>query len=325
MNNNSQDIINIGKNIFAGEAQTLQNCADALDMNFVKAAEILSGAARIVVTGIGKSGIIGHKIAAMLSSIGIPAYFMHSVDALHGDIGIIQKNDVVLMLSKSGSTDEIVRLVPYIKSRSAITIALVSDKSSYLALNSDICLYLPVEQEGCPLNIVPMSSTTAALAMGDALASAVMNLRKVSMYDFSLQHPLGQIGRNITVQVKDIMHSGNNLPIIYTGMKFKDALIEMTNKKLGCVCVCDKEQKLSGFITDGDVRRILQKHDNIGELSADDIMTKSPVTIAKNLFLGEALSVMSNRESQISVLPVVEHNNVLIGIIRIHDIVRSGI
>lgn len=318
-------IIEQGKATFKAEANVLLECAKILDESFAKAALRLSKAKKIIVTGIGKSGIIGEKIAATLASIGKPAYFMHSVDALHGDIGIIQENDVVILLSKSGSTDEIIRLIPYIKSRSAFTIALVSNNSSYLALNSDICLYLPVESEACPLDIVPTSSTTAALAMGDALAVAIMELNKVSLFDFSMQHPLGQIGRNITIKVQDIMHKGSQLPIVFHGMKFKDALIEMTNKKLGCVCICNNQKQLEGIITDGDVRRILQKHDNIGHLLVEEVMTKSPITIKKDLFLGEALSVMSNRDSQISVLTVCEENDELVGIIRVHDIVRSGI
>ncbi len=325
LENNYNNIVNIGKNVFKSEADTVIKCAEILDDNFAKAAIILAKAERIVVTGIGKSGIIGQKIAATLASIGKHSYFMHSVDALHGDIGIIQKNDVVILLSKSGSTDEIIRLLPYIKTRSAFTIALVSDKDSYLAVNSDICLYLPVESEACPLNIVPTNSTTAALAMGDALSVAIMKINKISIFDFSMQHPLGQIGRNITIKVQDIMHCGNKIPVIFSGMKFKDALIEMTNKKLGCVCICNKHNKLKGIITDGDVRRILQKNDNITNLYADEVMTKSPTTISKDIFLGEALSIMSNRESQISVLPVIEDNGTLIGVIRVHDIVRSGI
>lgn len=323
--NKIDKVIESGKETFRNEAENLLQCAELVGEEFARAAVILSEAEKIIVTGIGKSGLIGEKIAATLASIGKPAYFMHSVDALHGDIGIVQKNDVVIMLSKSGSTDEIVRLMPFIKSRSAFTIALVSNKDSYLAANSDICLFLPVEAEACPLNIVPTTSTTVALAMGDALAVAIMKLNSISIKDFSMQHPLGQIGRNITIKVGDIMHKGEQIPVCYNGMKFKEALIEMSNKKLGCVCICDSNNKLNGIITDGDVRRILQKYDNIGNITVDEVMTKKPISITKDLFLGEALSVMSNRESQISVLAVLDEEETLLGIIRVHDIVRSGI
>lgn len=320
-----QVIAEIGKSVFANEIAALNSAMELINGSFSQAAMLIAKSERIVISGVGKSGLIGKKIAATFSSIGKPAYFMHPVDALHGDIGIIQSGDTVLLLSKSGSTDEIVRLMPYIKSRSAYTIALVSDKNSYLGINSDICLHLPIESEACPLNIVPTSSTTSALAMGDALAVAVMRIGNITLEDFSLQHPLGQIGRNITLRVKDIMHKGENIPKIAVGSSFKNAIIAMSDKKLGCVCVCDSSDKLFGLITDGDVRRILQKYDNIGGLIVDEIMTKAPTYITQDLFLGEALSVMSNRTSQISVLPVLDDEHKVLGVIRVHDIVRSGI
>ncbi len=322
---NTQSVIEIGRAVFQNEISALQAAMEIIDEKFNNAAKAIAKSDKIIISGVGKSGLIGKKIAATFSSIGKPAYFMHPVDALHGDIGIIQAGDTVILLSKSGSTDEIVRLMPYIKSRSAFTIALVSDTDSYLAINSDICLYLPIESEACPLNIVPTSSTTSALAMGDALAVAVMNIQNITLEDFSMQHPLGQIGRNITLKVKDIMHSGDKIPKVLSGSSFKNAIITMSDKKLGCVCICDENDVLCGLITDGDVRRTLQKYDNIGELKVEDIMTLSPSFITSELFLGEALAVMSNRDSQISVLPVLDNTHKVLGVIRVHDIVRSGI
>lgn len=316
-------IIETGKQVFADEISVLEESGNLLGEEFAEAAEILASAERIIITGVGKSGLVGRKIAATFASIGKPAYFIHPVDALHGDIGIVQPGDIVVMLSKSGSTEETVRLLPYIKSRSAKIIAMVSNCDSYLAHNADICLYMPVEREACPLNIVPTCSTTAAMAMGDALAVAVMNIRNVTLKQFSMQHPLGQIGRNITLKVKDIMHSGDKMPFVAENSSFKEALIVMSAKKLGCVCVCEENLKLVGIITDGDVRRTLHKFDNIGALKASDVMTAGPVTIPPEMFLGEALAVMSNRDSQISVLPVVTEENTLLGIIRVHDIIRS--
>lgn len=320
---NSNSIINIGRDAVDNEIQALNNAKNLLGDNFVKAVNLIADSKKLVVTGVGKSGLIGQKIAATFSSLGLPAHSMHSVDALHGDIGIIEENDTVIMLSKSGSTDEIVRLMPFIKSRKANTIAIVSDENSYLAHNSDVTILIPIETEACPLNIVPTSSTTATLAIGDALAVAVMNVKNITIEDFSKQHPLGQIGRNITLQVKDVMHSGNKIPKVFSRELFKNSIIEMSNKKLGCVCVVDNDDVLRGIITDGDVRRTLQKYDNLRDLTVEDIMCNNPSTIEPDVFLGEALSQMSNRESQISVLAVTDSNK-LVGIIRVHDIIRSG-
>lgn len=319
------NIEQIGRKAFDDEISALIAARERIDEKFAEAAQVIAKSERLVITGVGKSGLVGQKIAATFASIGKPAYFMHPVDALHGDIGIVRPGDTVIMLSKSGSTDEIVRLMPYIKSRSAFTISLVSDNSSYLAVNSDICLYLPIEREACPLNIVPTCSTTSALAMGDALAVAVMKICNITLEKFSLQHPLGQIGRNITLRVKDIMHSGEKIPAVPVHSLFKTAIITMSAKKLGCVCVINENGELCGLITDGDVRRALHKYDNIGQLTVEDIMTKCPTYITDDLFLGEALAVMSNRESQISVLPVVDAEKKLLGVVRVHDIVRSGI
>ncbi len=323
-NSVKQKIINYGKEAIENEIFALNNAKELLSDNFAKAVQMIAGAKKLVITGVGKSGIIGQKIAATFSSIGLPAHSMHSVDALHGDIGIIQKGDTVIMLSKSGSTDEIVRLMPFIKSRNANTISIVSDENSYLAINADITILIPIESEACPLNIVPTSSTTATLAIGDALAVAVMKLKDISIEDFSKQHPLGQIGRNITLQVKDIMHSGVKIPRVSSGELFKNSIIEMSNKKLGCVCVTNDIGELMGIITDGDVRRTLQKYDNLKDLKVDEVMSSHPSTISPNIFIGQALSLMSNRDSQISVLAVVDKDKKLAGIIRIHDIIRSG-
>src|SRR5574344_1382490 len=196
------NIEQLGRKAFDDEISALIAAREHIVEKFAEAAQVIAKSERLVITGVGKSGLVGQKIAATFASIGKPAYFMHPVDALHGDIGIVRSGDTVIMLSKSGSTDEIVRLMPYIKSRSAFTISLVSDNTSYLAVNSDICLYLPIEREACPLNIVPTCSTTSALAMGDALAVAVMKISNITLEKFSLQHPLGQIGRNITLRVK---------------------------------------------------------------------------------------------------------------------------
>lgn len=305
------------------EILSLERLKSRLDSTFIKAVEIISNSNKVVFSGIGKSGLIGAKISATLSSIGVSSIFLHPVEALHGDIGTVQDNDVCVMLSKSGSTEELIKLLPFIKMRKAKIITIVGNINSYLARNSDLVLDASIEREACPFNLAPTSSSTTALALGDALAIAIMKYKKVTLEDFSKLHPLGQIGRNITIKVKDIMHQGVNLPVITKNKMIKDAIIEISNKKLGAVCIVEDE-KLLGIITDGDIRRLLTNSENIAGISVEEIMTKEPIRINCEAFVGEALAVMENRDSQISVLPVVDGNN-LVGLIRIHDIVKTGV
>ncbi|MCX6153400.1 MAG: KpsF/GutQ family sugar-phosphate isomerase [Candidatus Kapabacteria bacterium] len=306
------------------EIDSLIAMMERLDESFIRACTILSESNKVITAGVGKSGMIGRKIAATLSSIGLPSVFLHPVEALHGDIGIIQKGDSVILLSKSGNTEEIITLIPYIKSRKASIIAITGNPDSYLSRAADVSLDASVEAEACPFNLAPTTSTTAALVMGDALAVACMKIREVSLEDFSLTHPQGQIGRNISLQVRDVMHKNEHLAWINPEAAFKDALIEISNKKLGCVCILDSNKKLIGIITDGDVRRILQIRDNIGNISAAEVMTTNPVSINEDAFLNDALLVMENRDSQISALPVINSAGECVGLIRTHDILRSG-
>ena len=216
-------------------------------------------------------------------------------------------------------------MLPYLKGRNALLVAITGNVQSYLAQNSDFWLNAYVDEEGCPLNTAPMASALVSLAIGDALAAAVIKLKNISVRDFSRQHPLGQLGRNLTLTVKDVMHTGSRLPVVSEDAGFKKAVIEITDKTLGCVCIVDVSGKLSGIITDGDVRRVFYKYDDIGNLKAKEIMTKNPVSVAPTKLLGEALSIMENRKTQINVLRVVADNNELLGVIRLHDIVKSGI
>ena len=292
---------------------------------YAKAVEILSSSRKIIVTGVGKSGLVAKKIAATLSSIGFKSFFLHPVEALHGDIGLVENGDCCILLSKSGTSEDIVRLVPYLKSRNVKLIAIVGNNNSYLANNSDVIINGAVEKEACPYNITPTTSTLTALAIGDALAISLMLHNNITITDFAKNHPLGQIGKNITIKVKDLMHKNSALPTIKSNSYFRDAIIEISNKKLGCVCVIDDNKKLIGIITDGDVRRMLQKFDDIRNLKVEDVMSVDPITIGFDIFLNEALSIMEQRDSQINVLPVVDENNKCVGVIRIHDIIRSGI
>lgn len=319
-----QKLIDEGKRVFNDEIKAIGNAVDFLNEDFAEAVIKIAEAKRVIVSGVGKSGIIGKKIAATLSSVGVPSFFIHPVEALHGDIGMVQNDDVAILLSKSGSTDEIVKFIPYLKMRNSFIISIVGNMASYMARNSNIPLNAEVEREACALNLAPTSSTTLALVIGDALAVAAMKYLNVTREDFAKLHPLGQLGRNITLRIKDVMHQGSDLPIVTEDMPFKEALIEMTRKALGCICIIDENKNLKGIITDGDVRRILQKNDDIRNLMVADVMTSDPINISQDYFLGEAMSLMENRESQINVLPVTE-NKKLIGVIRIHDIIRSGL
>ncbi len=322
---NPKELIEEAIRVIEEESQALQKFKSAISDSFPQAIDMIVEAKKLIVSGIGKSGIIGEKIAATFSSLGKPSFFLHPVESLHGDIGIVEKHDVVILLSKSGSTEEIVRLLPYLKSRSAKIIALVGNMSSYLARNSDISIDCSVEKEACPLEIAPMSSTTVALAAGDALAACYMKATNLSLEQFSRQHPLGQIGRNITLTVKDVMHKDSNLPLIIETATFKEAIMEISNRGLGCVCVINGENLLVGILTDGDIRRTLQNYNSIESIYAKEVMTKNPVSITENAFLGDALILMEQRNSQISVLPVVNDKGMLSGVIRLHDIIRSGL
>ncbi len=313
------------KRTFKEEIKAIETAYERIDNSYTDAVEIISKANKIVLTGVGKSGLIAKKIAATFSSIGISSVFLHPVEALHGDIGIVQKGDAAILISKSGGTKELVKLVPYLKMQSAQIISIVGNMNSFLAANSDIVLDGSVNREACPHNLVPTSSTTVALVIGDALAVAAMKKRNVTIENFARLHPLGQIGRNITVRIKDIMHKGQAMPTIKTGSKILDAILIISEKGLGCVCVTDDDNNLLGLITDGDLRRALQKNIDIRDAKVDSVMTANPITCQDNAFLGEVLAIMEQRPSQLSVMPVVNADKLLCGVVRIHDIILSGV
>ncbi|MGB9702355.1 MAG: KpsF/GutQ family sugar-phosphate isomerase [Candidatus Kapaibacteriota bacterium] len=334
MNKNNENKLNSEKEfeyqekfneIFKIEIESLILAQSKIGVHYFKAAKMISEANKVILSGIGKSGLIAKKIAATLSSYNISAAFLHPVEALHGDIGIIQPKDVVILLSKSGSTEEITRLVPFIKSRTAQIISIVSNTNSYLAYNSDVVLEAAITREACPFNIAPTSSTTSTIVIGDAISIVSALLKNFKLEDFSKTHPLGTIGKQINLQVKDIMHKGNNLPVLFESSTFKDAIIKISEKGLGCVVIINEEYELKGLITDGDVRRALQKYNEINNLTTHDIMTKNPISINENEYLDVALALMESRESQISLLVVVDESNKVVGVIRLHDIIRSGL
>lgn len=311
--------------IFDTEIQSLILAKSRISDNFIEAARLIANSNKVILSGIGKSGIIARKIAVTLASYNISAIFLHPVEALHGDIGIIQENDVVILLSKSGSTDEIVRLVPFIKSRNAKIISIINNINSFLSSNSDIVLEALITEEACIFGIAPTSSTTVSLVIGDVIAITAAKIKGITIKDFSKTHPLGNIGRKISLQVKDVMHPLNKLSIVNSEVSLKDTIISISQMGLGCTVVADTDNTLLGFITDGDIRRALQKNDEIRQLRAMDVMTTNPITINQDEYLDVALSIMENRQSQINSLVVTDEKNKVVGVIRLHDIVRSGI
>ena len=282
---------------------------------------------KIVILGVGKSGIIAQKIAATMTSTGTGALYLHPSDALHGGIGIINAEDVVMILSNSGETDEIIEMLPYLKRRQVPIIALVGNLNSTLARRADAVIDGSVDQEACPLNLAPTTSTTVALALGDALAMTLMQVKGLTPDDFAVNHPAGQLGKRLTLTVADLMHSGSDNPTIGLGAVWVDAVKGISAGGLGAVNVVDEAGRLAGIITDGDLRRAIQKSDpaSLAKLRSDELMTRNPAVASPELLAYDALRLMEDRPSQISVLPVVDGDRVCVGLIRLHDIVRSGL
>lgn len=282
---------------------------------------------KIVILGVGKSGIIAQKIAATMTSTGSGALYLHPSDALHGGIGIINSDDVVMILSNSGETDEIIEMLPYLKRRQVPIIALVGNPGSTLARRADAFIDGSVDQEACPLNLAPTTSTTVALALGDALAMTLMQVKGLTPDDFAVNHPAGQLGKRLTLTVADLMHSGADNPTIAVGARWVDAVKGISAGGLGAVNVIDDAGRLAGIITDGDLRRAIQKNEpgSLANLRSDELMTRNPAVASPELLAYDALQLMEDRPSQISVLPVVDSDRVCVGLIRLHDIVRSGL
>jgi arabinose-5-phosphate isomerase len=282
---------------------------------------------KIVILGVGKSGIIAQKIAATMTSTGTGALYLHPSDALHGGIGIINAGDAVMILSNSGETDEIIEMLPYLKRRQVPIIALVGNLNSTLARRADAVIDGSVDQEACPLNLAPTTSTTVALALGDALAMTLMQVKGLTTDDFAVNHPAGQLGKRLTLTVADLMHSGSDNPTIAMGSGWAEVVKGITAGGLGAVNVVDDAGRLAGIITDGDLRRAIQNHDagSLTRLLCDELMTGNPTVASPDLLAYAALQLMEDRPSQISVLPVIDSDRVCVGLIRLHDIVRSGL
>ena len=304
------------------EARAVSGLSAFINDDFEKAVQaIFSGKGRVVVSGIGKSAIIAHKIVATFNSTGTPSIFMHAADAIHGDLGMVQQNDVLMLISKSGESPEIKVLVPLLKNFGNTLIAMVGNTDSYLARNASIVLNTSVEQEACPNNLAPTSSTTAQLVMGDALAICLMELNGFQSQDFAKFHPGGSLGKKLYLRVSDL-YADNEKPQVLADQSVKEVIVEMTAKRLGITAVVESDGSLLGIITDGDLRRMLEKNSDIEKVKAGDIMTRNPKTIGSDELAISALDVL--RKNEISQLSVTNGRKYE-GIIHLHDLIREGL
>jgi arabinose-5-phosphate isomerase len=311
------------------ESEAIVKTASRLDQQQVESVITLLSTCKgkTVILGVGKSGIVAQKIAATMTSTGTAALYLHPSDALHGGLGIVQPEDVVIVLSNSGETDEIVGMLPYLKHRGVPIIAILGNLDSTLGNRADAVLDASVDQEACPLNLAPTTSTTVALAIGDALAMTLMKVKGLTPDDFAVNHPAGRLGKRLTLRVVDLMHGGSQCPSIPLGSPWIDVVRAISLGGLGAVNVVDDKGRLAGVITDGDLRRTIETkdHASLTKLICDELMTRNPVIASPELLAYDALRLMEDRPSQISVLPVVDERGVCLGLIRLHDIVRSGL
>jgi len=326
---NRAQVLKRAADVLRIEADGIISIIERLDDSFLRAIELLAGCSgKVVVTGMGKSGLICRKIAATLASTGTPSFFLHSGDAVHGDLGMVMKGDVVLAVSNSGETDEILKLLPHCKFLGLKLIVMTGNADSTLAKAADVVVNVGVKEEACPLGLAPTASTTAALAMGDALAVVLLEHKGFKEEDFAVRHPGGILGRRLLLRVEDLMHRGSELPIVRFDTAIKEALFEITDKRLGVTGVVDKQGNLVGIITDGDLRRGLQTHGTeIFSKSAQQVMTLAPRTIAKDALASEALARMEqNTPRPITSLFVLDfQSKTPIGVIHLHDIFKAGL
>jgi arabinose-5-phosphate isomerase len=317
-----KELVELVKESFLHDIIELQNASERIQWSaIIDAGKVIRESEHVIAIGVGKSAIMAKRLASSLTSIGVKSVFLHPIDALHGDIGIIGPKDVIIIFSNSGNTEEIVSIMPFLTMRAHAIIGIIGNPDSIISKQCDISIDATIQKEGCPLNIVPTTSLLIATAISNALIVAIMYLSKTTKDDFAKSHPAGQLGRNLLLTVESVMIKGNDsLPFISPEQSLKDLIIIMSEKKLGCAIVSDDAKNIIGFITDGDVRRCLAGIDQLSGIVAKDIMTKNPITIHAHASLGEALSLMEDRENKIGVLPVIDERNQCIGIIRLHDI-----
>lgn len=321
---NMDTIIKKGREVVRIEAEAVAALEERIGESFAKAVDLIfNSKGRVVVTGMGKSGLVARKIVATMNSTGTPAIFLHPSDAVHGDLGMVRKEDVVICISKSGNTAEIQEILPMFKRIGVPIIALVGQPKSRLAREATIMLDVSVKEEACPLDLAPTASTTATLAIGDALAIALLEKRQFTQEEFAMFHPGGILGKRLLLKVEEIMVSGDGVPKVSREVTLSDAILEMTTKRLGATCVVNGDGTLEGIITDGDLRRLLQKTTNISHVKAELAMTKSPKTIRKDMLAALALQEMES--FNITQLIVVDDQHRPIGMVHLHDLVKAGL
>lgn len=321
---NTASFKKLGQKVIELENQAISALSVRVDQSFCAAGEIiLNCTGRVVVVGMGKSGHVGGKIAATLASTGTPAFFVHPGEASHGDLGMITVKDVVIAISNSGETAEILTILPMIKRMDVKLIAFTGNQDSTLAKQADVTINVGVNKEACPLNLAPTSSTTATLVMGDALAVALLETRGFTEEDFARSHPGGTLGKRLLLYVEDLMHQGSAIPQIDESASLSDALLEMTSKGLGMTAVTGKDKKLAGIFTDGDLRRVLNEKPDIASTRIGQVMTKNPVTGRADMLAAEAVTLMENKK--ISGLVVVDKDNNVIGALNMHDLLKAGV
>lgn len=317
-------LLSLGRAVLDIESRAIRDLLDHLDNAFAEAAQcMLACRGRIVVLGMGKSGHIGGKIAATLASTGSPAFFVHPGEASHGDMGMITTDDVVLALSNSGETDELVVLIPLIRRLGIPLVAMTGDPESTLAKQATVHVNVAVKDEACPLGLAPTSSTTAALAMGDALAIAMLQARGFTEEDFALSHPGGTLGRRLLLKISDLIHTGSEMPTVGCDVSIGDALSEMTGKGLGMTAVIDADERLSGIFTDGDLRRVLDQKIDINATSIGSVVNPDCTTVAADILAAEALRIM--QDGKFNALLVVDDERRLVGVLNMHDLLRSRV
>ncbi len=306
------------------EAEAVSDLIPHLDDNFNTACElILNCQGRVIVTGMGKSGHIGCKIAATLASTGTPSFFVHPGEASHGDLGMITGKDVVIALSNSGETAEVVTLIPLLKRMKTPLISITANRNSTLSESGDANLHIGVEKEACPLGLAPTSSTTAQLVLGDALAIALLEERGFSSDDFAFSHPGGSLGRRLLLKVNDIMHTGEDIPAVLSGSSLREALLEVTQKRLGMTAVTNNENQLLGIFTDGDLRRALDQDASPNEIKIDQVMTPDCTTVSRDILAAECLQIMEDKK--INALIVTDEKNQPVGALNMHDLLKAGV
>jgi len=317
-------IISRAKEVLKIERDAINSLIARIGKDFGRVVELIYRTkGRVIVTGMGKPGFIAQKISATLSSLGTPSLYLHAAEALHGDLGRVTREDIIIALSNSGETEELIKLLPVIRRIGAKLVSIVGNTKSTLAKNSDFILDATVKREACSLNLAPTASTTAMLAMGDALAIALLDKRGFKEEDFALYHPGGSLGKRLLLRVEDIMRKGFSNPLVREGAMVKDVLLAITRARAGSACVVDKNKKLVGIFTDGDLRRHVEKTPNIVTKKVKDVMTKNPVAIKKNRLAAEALGIL--RSKKIDEIPVVDEKNRPIGLVDVQDLLKAGL